>query len=70
LGSPLASAAVAPEGFERLAAFTTTSNERIRNRHANENSAATGLNDGWMAVSGLTAAHRWIGVVLHQVTER
>src|SRR6185437_6920912 len=49
VGSPLASAALAPEGFERLAAFTTTSNERIRNRHANENSVATGLNDGWMA---------------------
>src|SRR6185312_15024970 len=59
VGSPLASAALAPEGFERLAAFTTTSDERPRNRHGGENSAETGLNDGWMAVSGLTAAHRW-----------
>jgi len=47
-GSPLASAALAPEGFERLAAFTTTSDERTRNRHGEENSAETGLNDGWI----------------------
>jgi hypothetical protein len=42
VGSPLVSAALAPEGFERLAAFTNTSNERTRNRHGDEKSLAPG----------------------------